>query len=72
MIKNVSLWSAVARERRQLRDLSPEQLDDLGLSRETSRLESERPFWDMPAERAGDRRRSSTPVIEPFKRFRFK
>ena len=39
---------AVMRQRRQLRDLDPHLLDDLGLSRQQAAAEADRPVWDVP------------------------
>ncbi|MCX7643713.1 MAG: DUF1127 domain-containing protein [Rhodobacteraceae bacterium] len=39
---------AVRRERQALRDLPPEMLRDIGLSREAALREAERPIWDVP------------------------
>lgn len=41
----VALWHARARQRRTLSELSPELLDDVGLSAEQVRAESRKPFW---------------------------
>ncbi len=40
-------WNRVARERRQLLDLDPRLLKDIGLSPEEADREASRPFWDM-------------------------
>ncbi len=39
----------LARQRRALAKLAPEQLEDIGLSAEQARAEAARPFWDAPA-----------------------
>ncbi|MFT6225461.1 MAG: hypothetical protein ACJAQW_001157 [Paracoccaceae bacterium] len=39
--------AAVARQRRALRDMSTEQLDDLGLTRAQAKNEANRVFWDL-------------------------
>lgn len=39
---------AVRRQRQALRDLPPEVLRDIGLTREEALSEAERPFWDVP------------------------
>ena len=41
-------WHELARGRRALARLSPEQLRDVGLDAETARMEADRPFWDAP------------------------
>jgi len=41
-------FAALARQRSELRELTDEQLTDLGLSDEARRLEAGRPFWDAP------------------------
>jgi len=41
----VSLWFERARQRRQLKALPPERLDDLGLSVEQVQHEVSKPFW---------------------------
>lgn len=39
-------WRQLQRERDALRNLSDDMLNDIGLSRETAKRESRRPFWD--------------------------
>jgi uncharacterized protein YjiS (DUF1127 family) len=39
---------AVSRSRRELADLTDEQLEDIGLTRKEARLEAEKPFWEGP------------------------
>lgn len=39
---------AIYRERRNLRALSAQQLDDIGLCRREAEIESRRPVWDAP------------------------
>lgn len=39
----------LATQRRQLAELSPEQLDDIGVSAEAAEQEASRPVWDVPA-----------------------
>ena len=41
----VFLWQARASQRRQLADLSAEQLSDIGISRSAALEESAKPFW---------------------------
>ena len=38
----------LARQRKALARLSPEQLRDIGLEGDLARLEADRPFWDAP------------------------
>lgn len=40
--------AALARQRRQLAQLSADRLTDLGLNPEEARREAARPFWDAP------------------------
>ncbi len=42
---SVTLW----RQRRVLGRLSPESLDDVGISPKAARDEAARPIWDVPA-----------------------
>ena len=44
----VLAWLRVARERRQLAALGPDELADLGIAPEAARMEAARPFWDLP------------------------
>ena len=39
------LWHDRARQRRQLVELSPEQLRDIGVSHGDAQLEADKPFW---------------------------
>lgn len=39
------VWSARARQRRDLSELSPELLSDIGLTADAARAEAEKPFW---------------------------
>ncbi|SDI50007.1 Uncharacterized conserved protein YjiS, DUF1127 family [Pseudomonas flavescens] len=48
LIRRLSRWHQLARERRQLASLSDAGLKDLGLSRGDVFQETERPFWDDP------------------------
>ena len=41
----VFLWQARASQRRQLADLSAEQLSDIGISRTAALEEAAKPFW---------------------------
>ena len=55
-LNTVSVWSARARQRRQLLDItesSPQLLRDIGVSREQALAESFRPFWEpLPRRRS--------------------
>lgn len=44
-IKTVGLWSARARQRRELAVLPHEFLDDIGITREEALLEARKPCW---------------------------
>ncbi len=46
--KRLTARLQIMRERAALRDLSDEQLQDLGLSRFEAEKEANRPFWDAP------------------------
>lgn len=48
-------WRQLARERRQLALLDDAALKDLGLSRADILQESERPFWDDPLAKRGQK-----------------
>ncbi|MCI4662244.1 MAG: DUF1127 domain-containing protein [Neomegalonema sp.] len=39
-------WNETIRSRQALAQLSPEQLEDIGLSAEQAKAEAARPFWD--------------------------
>jgi len=41
----VKRWVDVARSRRQLSELDPRLLRDIGLTREAALKEAEKPFW---------------------------
>lgn len=43
--RTVALWRSRARQRRALADLSPELLNDIGVSPRQAFLESRKPFW---------------------------
>ncbi len=45
IIANLSLWRARSRQRRQLAEMSPHMLNDIGLSRYDAMQEYEKPFW---------------------------
>ena len=40
------LWMNKARQRRQLRNIDPRILDDMGITPEQARRESEKCFWE--------------------------
>ena len=44
---------AIAEQRRQLAELSDQQLADVGLTRDEALAEAGRPFWDLPANQMG-------------------
>ncbi|MEM6636361.1 MAG: DUF1127 domain-containing protein [Pseudomonadota bacterium] len=41
-------WSELARQRRQLRRLEHNSLEDLGIDPSAAWAEAARPFWDVP------------------------
>ena len=45
-LRTLSYWRALARSRRALGELTPDRLDDVGLSAEAAAAEAARPFWD--------------------------
>ncbi len=45
-LAQVSAWMRAARTRKQLLELTPAELKDLGLTSEAARAEACRPFWD--------------------------
>lgn len=45
MIKRLA---ALHRQRRALRNATPEQLEDIGLTRREAEAEAKRPLWDVP------------------------
>jgi uncharacterized protein YjiS (DUF1127 family) len=45
MLKAAYLWQQRSDQRRQLSELSDNQLRDMGISREVARLEYTKPFW---------------------------
>jgi uncharacterized protein YjiS (DUF1127 family) len=47
----VTLWRALARERRTLTTLDARLLRDIGLDAADAEREAARPFWDAPANR---------------------
>jgi len=51
VIDYLSLMMSVVRERRQLRQLGPEALKDMGLDKADVARELARPFWDLPKRR---------------------
>lgn len=42
-------WRALAAQRRQLAQLDPSQLDDIGLDAAQAAQEASRPAWDVPS-----------------------
>ena len=44
-INKLQYWMDVSQQRRQLADLDPHQLEDLGLDRLTVIAEARKPFW---------------------------
>lgn len=48
ILDRIFLMTALARQRRHLRDLPDHLLKDIGLTREAARAEAERRFWDAP------------------------
>mgnify|MGYP001357090453 CR=1 FL=1 len=49
LLDRVMALVALHRQRRQLREMEPWQLADLGLSRSEARAESDRPVWNPPS-----------------------
>jgi uncharacterized protein YjiS (DUF1127 family) len=47
--QRIRLAVEARRQRRALLDLTPERLDDLGLSRATAHDEATKPIWNVPA-----------------------
>ena len=41
----VTKWDTLRRTRKSLATLTPEALDDIGVSRAAAKAEAERPFW---------------------------
>lgn len=41
----ITMWSARSRSRKQLRNLSDAQLNDIGISRRDADLQASLPFW---------------------------
>lgn len=55
MIVRLQRWNELSKQRRQLRELSDEQLKDIGLSRaDVVRIAGNRWFWDDPVNRKED------------------
>ncbi|HEU0221268.1 MAG TPA: DUF1127 domain-containing protein [Paracoccaceae bacterium] len=48
LIERLRLWIEVAGQRRHLLELDDHLLADIGLNRDTARIEAARPFWDLP------------------------
>jgi uncharacterized protein YjiS (DUF1127 family) len=49
--RTVTLWRALARERRTLTTLDARLLRDIGVEAADAEREAARPFWDAPANR---------------------
>lgn len=47
----IRAWMTIAAERRRLREMSDQQLKDIGLTPLKARREAARPFWDLPTGR---------------------
>ena len=45
IIKTLNLWERNTHTRKQLKTLSPQQLNDIGLTKKQAIKESRRPFW---------------------------
>jgi len=45
ILKTLNLWERNTHTRKQLKTLSPQQLDDIGLTKKQAIKESRRPFW---------------------------
>lgn len=45
LARTLSVWSAVSRERRALREMGWSRLEDLGLSERDVERETRKPFW---------------------------
>ena len=43
--RGITVWDQRYRQRRALRELSPEILQDIGISQEDALLEAAKPFW---------------------------
>lgn len=46
LLANVLIWREVSKQRKVLRELTDQQLDDIGVSRKEAIQESNRAFWD--------------------------
>ena len=49
--ETLTLWRALARERRMLSSLDARLLRDIGIDPTNAETEAARPFWDAPANR---------------------
>jgi uncharacterized protein YjiS (DUF1127 family) len=49
--ETLTLWRALARERRTLSTLDARLLRDIGVEAADAEIEAARPFWDAPANR---------------------
>lgn len=45
LARAVATWRKRARQRRDLAEMSPEMLRDIGISRSAARAEASKPFW---------------------------
>lgn len=45
LVELIQLWRSRARQRRQLSQLSPAQLDDIGIDPAAAWAEAAKPFW---------------------------
>lgn len=43
--QTIGVWRERARQRRDLAEMSPEMLKDIGISRSAARAEAGKPFW---------------------------
>jgi uncharacterized protein YjiS (DUF1127 family) len=73
IVRTLALWSARARQRRQLEELSDHQLLDIGITRDGALAEARRPPWSGTSPQRPARRRSfetvyppATPAIAPL------
>ena len=45
LVREAKLWHVRAQQRRVLRELTSDQLEDIGISREAAWKEAAKPFW---------------------------
>ena len=55
IVNKLALMMEIAHERRQLKQLDPRALEDMGLDQAAARRESQRAFWDLPIQRKIER-----------------